>query len=233
VILTTLVGLSGCVTTQQENARTVLLNERTLATESSVDVTREDPAVRVLGLDVVRGRDDAALTVRILNTSERPLTDLPISVGLLTTTGQKIYLNRTANISYYDTHVPAIGAGELTTWVYTARQLPGNRGRPFAEVGIPRLPLSTAARRLPKIDATSVLGARPGSLRVSVSNRSGIPQYGLQVYAVAVRGGRAVGAARGAISELDGGAEARIALKLVGSTAGAQVHIYAAPTIFA
>jgi hypothetical protein len=226
-------GVCGCVTTQEKNARTILLNQRELASETGLKVPRENPSVRVLGISVVRGAGADALAVRVLNTSRRPLTDLPISIGVWTRAGHRVYLNQAANIGYFDTHVASIGAGGLTTWVYTARALPGAAGRPFAAVGFPRLPRTTGAPHLPLITAAPRGGAVDGALRVAVTNRSGIPQYGLQVYAVAVRGARAIGAARGTIAELDGGEQAAISLRLVGDTAGAQVQTYVLPTIFA
>lgn len=233
VLATALAGLAGCVTTQQKNARTVVLDQRTLASESAVTVVREDPSVRVLGISVVHGAAGAALAVRLANSSSRPLTDLPISIGIRTPAGKRIYLNHAANIGYFDAHVAAIGARGLTTWVYTARALPGAGGRPFAVVGVPHLPPTTTAPRLPTVDAKLRGTVVHGVVQVSVSNRSGIPQYGLQVYAVALRGARATAAARGTVAVFDGGARTSVSLRLVGSSAGAQVHVYVLPTIFA
>jgi hypothetical protein len=224
-----LAGLSGCATTMQKNARTLVLNQRTLAAETPVEVTRADPSVKVLGISVVNAPRSAALAVRLLNTSRRPLTDLPISVGIRTAAGRRIYLNRSANGGYFDAHVAAIGAGAITTWVFTA---PRVQGRPFAAVGFPH-PSPTTASELPALTVTARGGVLHGRLRITVSNRSGIPQYGLQVYAVALRGDRTSAAARGTITELDGGARASIALRLVGNAAGARLQLYVLPTTFA
>jgi hypothetical protein len=224
-------GLCACVTTQQKNARTVLLNERTLASQQPVQVTHENPSVKVAGVALVRGSTGAALAVRLLNTSKRPLSDLPISVGVISPAGRKVYLNRSVNLNYYDAHVAAIASGRLVTWVFTDRRAL-SAGRPFAEVGLAHAPASTTARSLPRIDVAQAAGASRGVIRVTVSNQSGIPQYGLQIYGLAVRNGRYVGAARATVPSLDGGSRATIVLRLLGTATGATVRVYALPTIF-
>jgi hypothetical protein len=230
-VTATLAGLSGCVTTMQKNARTLLINQRALASESAIRVSAENPSVRVLGVSVVRAGNAAALAVQLANTSRRPLTDLPISVGVQTAAGRRVYLNASAGGAYYDSHVAAIAPRASTTWVYTGRALPRAASHPFALVGQPRLPASTTARQLPPLGAT-VRALDGRSVHVTVINRSGIPQSALQVYAVELDGGRVVAAARGTVAELDGGARTSVSLQLVGRPAGAQVQVYVLPTIF-
>jgi hypothetical protein len=229
-VTATLAGRSGCVTTMQKNARTLLINQRTLASESAVRVSSENPSISVLGVSVVRAGDTAALAVRLANTSRRPLTDLPISVGIRTGAGRRVYLNATAGGAYYNSHVAAIGPRASTTWVYTGRALPRS-GQPFAIVGRPQLPASTSAAQLPSLGAT-VRALDGPRVNVTVANRSGIPQSGLQVYAVALVSSRVVAAARGSVAELDGGARTAVSLRLVGRPSGAQVQVYVLPTIF-
>jgi hypothetical protein len=228
-----LTALSGCVTTQQRNARTVLMNERTIASETAVRVTRENPLIAVAGVALVHATDGTALAVQLRNTSTRPLTDLPISVGVTTATGRIVYLNRAPNIDYFDAHVPAIAAAGEITWVFTTRRQLATTARPFARVGIAGSPPTTTATRLPRIEVVPVDASAPGRvLRVSVVNPSGIPQYGLPVYAIALRAGRLLGAGRATIADLDGGARATLELKLLGSSTATTVRLFAPPTIF-
>jgi hypothetical protein len=230
-VVAAVAALSGCESTMEKNAHTLVINQRALASETPVEVIRPDPSLRVLGISVVRGTGGAALAVRLLNTSSRPLTDLPISVGIRTA-GKRMYLNRSANSGYFESHIAAIGAGRVATWVYTARRLPGRPGTPFAAVGFPRLPATTTASQLPALAATVRGAVVHGTARVTVANRSGLPQYGLQVYAVALHGDRATAAARGSIAALDGGTKASLALHLVGDATGARLQLYVLPTIF-
>lgn len=221
--------LAGCVTTQEKNARTLLTDARALASEAPVRVTRPDRHVHVLGVEIVgRGRS-RAIVVELRSTVARPLTDLPISVGVAAR-GKRAYLNGAPNTPYYDTHVPLIPASGTTSWVLPAIRVVS--GRPFAVVGIPRSPASTRQTTVPAIAARSTGAAGGGALHVSVVNDSAVPQYALQVYAVAARHGRYVGAGRRALAELDGGSRATVVLPIAGTDTNASVALYAPPTIF-
>jgi hypothetical protein len=231
-----LTALSGCVTTQQTNARTVLVNERTLESQSAVSVTRPNPAVAVTAVSLLRSGATDAVVVRVRNRSARPISDLPISVGIRTRSGRAIYLNRAANLAYLDTHIASIGAHAGTIWVFTVHRAPVLGGRPFAVVGLARVPATTSQHSLPPIDVAAAppnrTGGRGGELRVAVTDASGVPQYGLPVYAVALRDGRPVAAWRTTIATLDGGARTTLAVKLLGTPIGAAIQLSAPPTIF-
>jgi hypothetical protein len=224
-------GLAGCVTTQEENSWLLLRNARQLAAESTVHVTVENPLVRVKSIEIVRGRGSNALVVSVANLGSRPLTDLPISVGVVAHRSAPVYLNGRANIDYYDTHVPAIPPHATTSWVLPGiRTLPA--GRVFARVGAARDPSSTTVAALPRIGAVQLADGGADRLRIRLSNDSSLPQYTVQVYAVALRHGAAVGAGRTALFELNGGSRATVGLTLAGRTTDAQLELYAPPTIF-
>ena len=225
------VALTGCVSTQTKNARTVLVNQRTLDSESSVRVTRPNPDVSVSGIQLIRSQGGAAAVVTIRNLTAHPVSDLPISVELRARRHIS-YLNGSANLPYFDTHIAAIGAAASTVWVLTlGRDTKTGAGTPAAVVGAAIKPASTRDRSLPRLRLDGTASGL-SQLRVSVSNPSGVPQYGLPVYAVATRDGRAVGAASGLITELDGGNRTTVRLRLFGTTTGATLELSAPPTIF-
>src|ERR1700680_2794580 len=131
-----LVGvLDGCVeTTQEKNARATLQAERLVAARSSVHVTRSTPQVGVLGVTMVRSRSGTAVAITMRNDSDRPISDLPVSVGVRTRSGHVEYLNRQPELPYFQTHVAGLGPGASTTWVLSTRHH-APAGRPFARVG--------------------------------------------------------------------------------------------------
>jgi hypothetical protein len=225
------IGLAGCVTTQEKNSWLLLRNTRTLASEGSVRVGAENASVRVRRVEVVRAPRSSAIVVSIANVGTRPLSDLPISVGVIGAHGTRTYLNARAGISYWDSHVSAIGPGATISWVlpYSGK---GLTGRPFALVGSSTQPPSTTVATLPRITVAQGTGQSAGSLRIHLLNYSTLPQYGLQIYAVALRHGTAVGAGRAAVNELNGSGKATVGLTLAGNYAGAQLQLYAPPTIF-
>jgi hypothetical protein len=223
-------ALSGCVSTQTKNARTLVINERTLDAQSSLRVTRINPRVAVTTVALIRSRRATALVVRLRNLGRSPLSDLPISVGVLDRSGHRQYLNRGINLPYFNTHVASLGGSSTALWVLTIRSVVAPGSRPFAHVGLPTLPASTTAATLPRIE---VLAAHSGrGLRLAVLNRSGVPQYDLQVYAAATPRGRYVAAGRASLAALDGGGRAHVGVRLLGAPSGAQVLLSAPPTIF-
>jgi hypothetical protein len=229
-----LVGLSGCVTTQDRNARAKLRATRLLASRGPLVVTRRNLDVRLDRVALLRGGGATAIVVRLANTSATTLTDLPISVGVVAR-GRRTYLNRRAGLEYFQRHVAAIGPRGAVTWVFTTRRRTAARGRPFAVVGVPARPPVSHAGTLPGILASPAaipMAARSGRVQVRVRNPTQVPQYGLVVYGVARSGDRYVAAGRALVADLGTNSTATVELKLVGSARQAPLELEALPTIF-
>ena len=219
--------LSGCVSTQTVAARARLVDARTLASQNATTVVQANATVSVGAPVLIREHATAAIVVELHNDSARALTDLPISVGVRTRSGRKTYLNRSASLDYFQSHVASLGAYASTTWVFTTVvRVPS--GRAFATVGASQLHPSLS-RSLPLITVTASGGA---SLRLSIRNRSTIPQYDLPVYAVALRAGRAVAAGETTLAHLGTLATTTTTLGLVGSSRYGSLQLIASPTIF-
>jgi hypothetical protein len=218
------VFLTGCVSTQQIAARARLVSARTLASQSAIEVTRANPDVSVGRLALIHARTGTAIVVPLRNNTSSTLTDVPISVAIRTG-HRELYVNRSANLDYFETHVAVIRPHGATDWVFTTGQRVTG-GRAIATVGFPQLHPSLAGR-LPLIEVSS-----HGSAGVTVSNRSGIPQYGLQIYVVAVRSGRDVGAGRAEVTHLGTHATTTLSITLLGGTRQAALRVIALPTIF-
>jgi hypothetical protein len=73
---------------------------------------------------------------------------------------------------------------------------------------------------------------RNAKRRVSVENHSDVPQYGLQVYAFAQRGGRYVAAGKTEIEHLGTGKQVTVAVPLTGSARKLPLRAEAIPTMF-
>lgn len=230
-------ALAGCATTQQEAARLQLNSARIRASEQRTKVTVPGRVVEVTRIARVVTGGATAFVVQVRNSGPKPVSDLPISVGVRTGRKRAIYVNlqSRAELSYFQAHLPLIAAGATLTWVYTTdRRLPAH-ARPFALVGA--TPSNTAPRTnpLPVIRASAVtstadMGAAP--LAVSVRNLSSVPQYQLQVYAVAERAGRFVAAGSFTVPHLGSNASSRLKLPILGPINHARLQIEAAPTIF-
>lgn len=243
----TLIASSGCVSTQQKNARAKLRATRMLDSRRPQRVVQANPDVRVEQVALVRGSGSAAVVVDLRSSADEPLTDLPIAVGVRTPGGRRVLLNDRRGQAWFQTHVPAIAAGARATWVYTvprraARRL---RGRPFAIVGATPQPAISHASALPKLVVAAAAGngggrgARGGegasaraAARVVVTNDSDVPQDDVQVYALVREGRRYVAAGKAAIPHLDAGAQAHTTIPLSGPTRSRAATVHAIPTIF-
>jgi len=225
--------LTGCVSTQTVASRARLVDARIIASLHSTQVTRADRSVSVGAPVVIRTADGDAVVVTLRNNSARQLTDLPISVGVRRSSGGTTYLNSTAALGYFYSHIAAIGPDASTKWVLTTGvRIP--RGRVFATVGFPQLHPSLG-HSLPLV-SVSLRASRPArggvTVKLSIVNRSVIPQYYFPVYAIALRNGREVAAGRTAVSHLGTHGTTSTSVSLLGSSRYGSLELIATPTIF-
>ncbi len=229
--------LAGCATTQQEAARLQLNAARIRASEQRTEVTLPGRAVDVTRVVRVMAGGRTAFVVQVRNAGRQPVSDLPISVGVRVAGKRPIYVNQqsAAELSYFGAHLPLVEAGATLTWVYaTDRRLPAH-ARPFALVGGTPSNVAPRTNPLPVVRARALApspaaGASP--LAVSLRNLSSVPQYQLQVYAVAERAGRYVAAGSITVPHLGSNASSRLKLPILGHIGSARLQVEAAPTIF-
>lgn len=227
--------LSGCDSTQQKNARAELKAKRELGSRELPATALRNPHVRVERVALVRGKaGSGAIVVKLRGTASKPLTDVPIAVGIRGN-GQSRLVNAKRHLNWFQTHVPAIPAGGTVTWVYKGVRGVKAGDRAFAKVGLPQRPVLSSASSLPQIDAAPVPAGdakRNAKRRVSVENVSDVPQYELQVYAFAQLGGRYVAAGKTEIEHLGTGQKVTVAVPLTGSARKRPLRVEAIPTMF-
>lgn len=243
-----LIAFAGCDSTQSKNARAELRAKRELASRELPGVVRSDPRLRVERVALVRGeqRGSAAIVVDLRSRASKPLTDVPIAVGVRGRDGRTRLVNAKRHLNWFQTHVPAIPARGSATWVFKGARGIEAGDRAFAKVGRPARPALSSAAALPRIEAfaeapvaapvkASKKGkgpARAPTARVVVENPSGVPQYDLQVYALAQRDGRYVAAGKAEVKHLGTGQRATVAIPLAGSARTRPLRVAAIPTIF-
>jgi hypothetical protein len=218
--------LAGCATTQQQAARLQLNDARLRASAMPLRLGGRSRTVSVASVSLVTGRS-AAVIVTLRNDGARPASDLPLLVGATTPGGRSIDLNAVPQQDYFRNHIPAIQAHGLLQWVLTlGRSLPTG-SVPFAKVGVATGLTATRIGTLPLVRALPGRGTL-----IKVENASSVPQYQLQVYAVARHGGRYVAAGQAAIADLGSGSSAQLRMPVVGDASGTNVSLEAPPTIF-
>lgn len=229
------VALSGCVSTEQKATWLHVEDARIIARQRPTVVTRPGGQVRVIGVTLLRAGGRLAIAVELRNLTGQAVNDVPISVGVRTRGGARVYLNRASELDYFKTHVAVIPARGSLTWVFTGRGRRGLEGRPFALAGSESDPPVTVARSIPALRARVATAAVPAgshALRVTVTNLSSIPQVGLQVYAFAGDGGHYSAAGSATVASLATGQSTTTRVDLVGRVHGAQLQLEALPTLF-
>jgi hypothetical protein len=218
-------AVSGCATTQDSNKRISVRFDRTLASRKPLDLRGTAPDVKVIRTGVVDGKNGSAIVVVLRNTGENPVNDLPIEVG---PEGGKA-LNTAANVPYFQSHAPAIAPGDEVTWVYASKD-PIGSSQAFARVGAPSSPPLTTAGHVSELAASGKSGG--ASVKAEVTNDTGVPQYDLDVYAVARKGGRYVAAGRASLEHLGVSKTVRLTLPVTGDAKGTQIQVFAPQTLF-
>lgn len=229
------VALSGCVSTEQKATWLHVEDARIIASQRPTVVTRSGGQVQVTRVTLLRAGGRLAIAVELHNMTAQAVNDVPISVGLRSRNGARVYLNRASNLDYFKTHLAVIPARGSLTWVFTGRGRPGLEGRPFAVAGSESDPPVTVARSIPAVRArvaTATASAGSGAVRVIVTNLSSVPQVGLQVYALAGDGGRYSAAGSTTVASLGTGQSTTTRVDLIGRVAGTQLQLEALPTLF-
>jgi hypothetical protein len=227
-------SLSGCVSTQHKNARAKLVAARTVDGRRALRIAARSRDVRVLDVSLVRGRRASAVVVELGNGGGRTVTDVPVLVGVRSAGGRSVRVNGGRGLAWFQTHVPAIPARKTTTWVFV-RHRPLPQGRPWAVAGA----VAAADSRvgvLPRVAASAAPAARKGrgrhAIRVALVNDSDVPQYGLQVFAVARAHGRVVAAGVGSVRHIASRGHASARVALVGAPGRHTIRVHAPATIF-
>jgi hypothetical protein len=232
-------AVSGCSTTQDEAARLQLNSARIRAAEVRTVVRTAGARLRVTRLSVLSDSRGTAFVVQVRNAGARAVADLPISIGVREPHRGRVYLNATSSqeLSYFDSHLPAVAAGQSLTWVYTINRTFGRPTQPFALVGDTSTPVVTRAGEgtppVIHVRAISRMAAAGGGsrLRVSLHNTSSVPQYQLPVFAVGVRGRREVAAGELTVPHLGSHRTESLTFSVIGPLAHVRLELAATPTI--
>jgi hypothetical protein len=224
-------GASGCETTQQQSAKIA----RTLGRQSAIaGTTRLGAANRDVKIEqevLLTAAGQSAVALELTNTSTRTQTDFPVLIEVLDAKGSAVYRNNTSGIEPSIQQF-ALLAPHATAW-WVDNEVLASGGVPKTATGQLGAATAPAPSTVPSIttEAVSASDSFPGPhVSVTVRNRSTIAQRQLPVYAVALRGGRVVGAGRGIIPSLAPGAGAQVQVPMVGSVSESTISLTVPPT---
>lgn len=220
---------AGCESSQAKSARLAKAPRRS-ANEKGVKVTRQNPDVRVVSTALVHDQYGTAAVAELRSRARVAQADLPLSIVVRGAGGKRLFANDTPGLADTLTHVPLLRAGEHAWWVHDQVTSDGGK-RVDVTVGrsAQRLPA-----KLPRLVPSALKLERDpdgaytaGRLR----NDSEVTQLEVVVYGVALTGGKVVAAGRAGIDRLPGHADKLFKVFWIGDPKGAQVHVFAPPTI--
>jgi hypothetical protein len=222
-------AVAGCESTQARSARLARSPGRA-AHEQGVKVTTRNPAVRVVATSLVHDRFGTAAVIELRSRAKQPQAALPLTFVVQGAGGRREFANDGPGLEDALTHVPLLRPGERAFWVHDQVQAAAPR-RVVARVGT-----STAAvpSRLPRLVAAGVRLDHDSSgafTRGTLRNDSAVAQRKVVVYAVAERGGKVVAAGRAGIERIAGHKAQPFKVFWIGDPAGAQVRVFAPPTV--
>ncbi len=225
------IGVSGCATTQQLSAKIGrgLGHQSAVAGTTTLGAVNRD--VRVAQITLVTSGGQSAVALALTNASARTQTDFPVLIDVLDANGRSVYRNDTKGIEASIQQLALLAPHATAWWV---------DNEILASGGVPKtvsaaLGASTAGQPavVPEITTQGVSASNsfPGPhVSVTVENRSGIAQRQLPIYAVALRGGRVVGAGRGIVPALAAGRSAQVQVPMVGAVDGSTISLTVPPT---
>lgn len=231
--LLALASLSACQSTQSRSAELEAESKNVLLEDEGIEVTKQDPDIKIVGTTVLSEKEGSAVVVELHNDSGENLVDAPISLEVLDAKGKVVYTNDTPGLEQALVAVPFIPAGGDVVWINdqvfatgvpkTARVKVGEGGVPYSGPQ-PQIEVSEPTV---KGDPVSGLAAEG-----TVVNRTGEDQKRLLFYAVARQGGKVVAAGRGAIEHLKPDTKKLFYnVYFIGDPTGADVELSYYPTL--
>jgi len=219
--------VSGCETTQEVSAKIGLRLGHQSAKTGTTRIGAANRSVRVVTTALIPG-NPAAVALELTNTTARAQAAIPILIDVKDAKGAVVYRNDTKGIEVSIQQLALLGVHATAWWVDNEVLAGASAGATVeAKVGA----AGGAPRAAPAITVAGVSASNafPGPhVDVTLHNRGASGRSGLAVYAVAIRGGKVVGAGRALVPELGPGASAAAEIPMTGTVSGAKISITAA-----
>jgi hypothetical protein len=223
--------VAGCESSQDKSARLAKQGGKAF-TRKGLEVSRQNPDVKVVRTFVLQDSNGAATVVELRNVSPAPLVNVPVSIDVTAATGKTVFKNDAPGLEPSLVSAPVLQARSEFTWV-NDQVTPSGKAR-SVQVKVGTAP-GHAPADLPKLDLTApqlkrdpVSGMEAAG---AVTNRSKVEQRALIVYCVARKGSKVVAAGRAAIQRLKPGQKLFYHVYFIGDPSGAQLAVAAPPTV--
>ena len=229
VLALAVLPLAGCESTQSKSAE-LEAQGVDLAKAEKIDLGAMNRRIEVVEKVVLSDENGSAVAVVMKNKSAEGLADAPIGIDVKGANGKSVYRNDMAGMETSLIQVPVMRPDSEVYWVNDQVIATAPPKKVDVKVGeaaplpadLPEIEISE-----PELvnDPTSGLEATG-----TASNKSGIEQVDLVLYAIARKNGKIVAAGRGQIPRLKvGGKKETFHIFFIGNPAGADVTVIAPP----
>lgn len=224
-------GAAGCETTQERSAKIGrrLGHQSAIAAITALGTVNRD--VRIDRTVLLRAGGQSAVALKLTNLGAQTQIAFPVLIDVLDAKGHSVYRNNTKGIEASIQELALLAPHASAWWV--DNEILASGGVPTTVTAALGASTARAPGAVPEITTRGVSASDsfPGPhVTMTVHNRSPFAQSQLPVYAVALRGGMAVGVGRGIVPSLGAGARAVIQVPLVGTVTGATISVTVPPT---
>ncbi len=227
----TVVALGGCETTQELSAKIGRKLGHQTATVGTTRLGAVNPDVRIAKTVLLSSGGQSVVALELTNTTARTQTDFPVLINVRDAKGTAVYSNDTKGIEASLQQLALLAAHATVWWV--DNEVLASGGVPKTVAAAVGASTAGAPASVPRITTADVRASNsfPGPhVGLTVENRSAVGQSQLPVYAVALRGGRVIGAGRGIVPALAAGSSAQVLVPIVGAVAGSTISLTVPPT---
>jgi hypothetical protein len=226
-----LIGASGCETTQELSAKIGRKLGHQSADAGTTSLGAANRTVRVERSALVGSGGQYAVALELTNSGAQAQSDFAVLIDVLDAGGKSVYRNNTKGIEASIQGLSLLPAHATEWWV--DNEVLASAGPPTSVSVAVGTSTGSVAATIPLLTTRRVSASDsfPGAhVSATVENRSRVAQSELAVYAVALRGGKVVGAGRGIVAALAPGASAQVEIPMIGSVDGSTIALTVAPT---
>lgn len=225
-------ALAGCETTAQKSAtleRAALRKAHGVAKARGLTIHGQSRAVDVVSSTILHSPEGTAAVLTLRNRSGRAVDDSPLLISVRASNGSIIYSNDVSGLAHSLVSAPLIPPHGEVTWIDDQVQSPSTAAGVTARIGEG----TSLGGPVPRIDVEGgrlVREAGSASAEGTATNRSGVEQKELSVYAIALRAGRTVAAGRAVLPTLAAHGSAHFQIYFIGDPVGARLQLSAPAT---
>lgn len=221
---------AGCQSTQDKAAKLAASSSEAFE-ETGVTVTEENPDVEVVKTWTVSDANGTAVAVRVRNTGDQRLVDVPIAVDVQDAAGASVFRNDDPGLEPSLAGLPLLRAGETITWVNDQVTPTGEPAAAEAKVGVQKDVLAPKEPRLTLQQITRERDAEGEVVSGFIMNKSDIDQRNVVVYGVATKGGDVIAAGRGQVPRVQAGKRVRFNVFFIGDPRGGTLDLAVPATV--